>query len=283
MMRRPLLTRVLAVPSALAALAAPIVLTAPVILTAPVVLTGCVTEPAEMSEGSDDLIARKPELDPVRAAMKTELNMQVVFKINQRRDKAGWSFLLLKPLQTSGAPIDYKKTKYKSYLDAGAFDDTCAALVRQVGGKWTLVAYSFGGTDAAWPGWAAKYKAPAEIFQAPTATAASTERKQILDAVRAPVSIELKTPVLFQVERMKVLTGWAFLGAVPLQADGSPIDYHATGYQKLIDRGEFDGGVYALVHKVGGKWTVVAYKIGPTDVAWYDWSSQYGAPAAVFE
>lgn len=254
-------------------------------LTAPIALTACATEPVDMSEGSDDLIARKPELDPVRAAMQIELKMPVVFVINQRRDKSGWSFMLLKPLRTTGAPIDYKLTKYKAYVEAGAFEDTCAALVRQVAGKWTLVAYSFGATDAAWPGWAAKYKAPAEIFQPPAIAKASaaSERKLILDALRAPVSLELKTQVLFQVERMKVLEGWAFLGAVPLQTDGSQIDYKATGYQKLIDRGEFDGGVYALLHKVGGKWTVVAYKIGPTDVAWYDWSKKYGAPAAVFE
>jgi hypothetical protein len=258
------------------------------VLACPVILPACAAEaPSEVAEGSDDLVTRLPQLDPVRDKMTAELKLPVVFKVQQLREKSGFAFFLGKPLQASGAAIDYSKSKYKPYLDAGAFDDTCAALMKQVGGKWTLVTYAFGSTDAAWPTWAAKYKAPAEIFQpAPTATttAASTERKAILDALRVPVAAEVHTQVLFQVNKLKILQGWAFLGALPVQADGvTMIDYHGTPYQQQIDEEAFDYGMFALLHQVGGKWTVVTYRIGATDIPYSDWASKYKAPASLFQ
>lgn len=255
-------------------------------LACPVVLPACATEPPAAAEGSEDLVTQLPQLDPIRSKLASELGLSVVFKVQQLREKSGFAFFLGRPLQASGAAIDYRKTKYKPYLDAGAFDDTCAALLKQVNGKWTLVTWSFGSTDAAWPTWAAKYKAPAEIFQpAPvaTVTSASAERKAVLDALRVPVSAEVHAQVLFQVKQFKVLSGWAFVGAMPVQADGvTMLDYHGTPYQTDVEHGDFDYGLFALLHQVGGKWKVATYKLGAGDIPYVDWAKKYGAPAALF-
>ena len=46
----------------------------------------------------------------------------------------------------------------------------------------------------------------------------------------------------------------------------------------------FDGpATYGLMHRVGGRWTVTVFVIGPTDVAYIGWPDAYGAPASLFE
>jgi len=259
-------------------------------LALPATLPACAAEtPAVEAGEGDELVVLKPTLDPVRAAMETKLKTKVVFKIQHLREQSGWAFFLGRPLAPSGQPLDYSKTVYKAHIDAGAFDETCAALLKQVNGKWTLVAHSFGSTDAAWPGWAAQHKAPTAIFQLQPAAVTSmktptqAERKAILDTLRVPVVAELKGPILFEVTRLKILTGWAFVGAIPQRADGSAIDYTGTKYQAKVEAGAFDGGVFALLKLSGGKWQVVTYDIGSTDAPWMTWAEKHKAPAALFQ
>ncbi len=63
----------------------------------------------------------------------------------------------------------------------------------------------------------------------------------------------------------------------------SAIDYHGTSYQKAIDAGAFDDGIVALLQKRGGKWQVVEYVIGATDVPYVEWNRKYRAPSEIFK
>jgi hypothetical protein len=51
--------------------------------------------------------------------------------------------------------------------------------------------------------------------------------------------------------------------------------------------GVLDGGrdahVYALLRSKNGRWTTRAFVVGPTDVAWEEWSEQYHPPMAIFQ
>lgn len=43
-----------------------------------------------------------------------------------------------------------------------------------------------------------------------------------------------------------------------------------------------DGDIlYALLQKRGGKWVVVDFMIGPTDMGWMDWQTTHGTPAGL--
>lgn len=53
-------------------------------------------------------------------------------------------------------------------------------------------------------------------------------------------------------------------------------------YQDAVDSGAFDDGIVALLRKVNGKWTVVQYVIGATDVPYVDWDKKYRAPKGIF-
>ena len=110
----------------------------------------------------------------------------------------------------------------------------------------------------------------------------SVERKAIVDALRTPVEKRLKQPVIFKINHLKVQNNWAFLIGRPQNSDGSAIDYTNTVYRDAVDAGAFDDGIVALLRKVNGKWTVVQYVIGATDVPYVDWDKKYRAPRGIF-
>ena len=93
---------------------------------------------------------------------------------------------------------------------------------------------------------------------------------------------ELHSAVIFKVDRLNVLAGWAFLIGVPQRPDGEMIDYRKTIHREAYDFGAFDDRITALLHSKDGVWRVVKYNIGATDVVWEDWPQKYGAPPQIF-
>ena len=110
----------------------------------------------------------------------------------------------------------------------------------------------------------------------------SVERKAIVDALRVPVEKQLKQPVIFKIDHLRVQNNWAFLNGRPQNSEGSAIDYTNTVYQEAVDSGAFDDGIVALLRKTNGKWKVVQFVIGATDVPYVDWDKQYHAPKGIF-
>lgn len=111
----------------------------------------------------------------------------------------------------------------------------------------------------------------------------SQERTLILDTLRKPVEKELKQKVKFKVDSLKTQRDWAFMRGQPQGVDGKAIDYKVTPYREALEEGLFDDGICALLHKEAGKWKVVVYVIGATDVAWDGWDKEYKAPQAIFK
>jgi hypothetical protein len=109
------------------------------------------------------------------------------------------------------------------------------------------------------------------------------ERRAILDALRVPVEKELGPKVVFKVDHLKVQGGWAFLRGVPQRPGGRAVDYRGTVYGQALEDGVFDDWVCALLRKRGGKWQVVKYVVGATDVPYVGWDEEFGAPAAIFK
>lgn len=109
------------------------------------------------------------------------------------------------------------------------------------------------------------------------------ERQAIVDALRSPVQKHLRKKVIFKIEHLKVQGDWAFMRGVPQQPGGGAMSYGDTVYQVAIDAGAFDDGIVALLRKRGGKWQVVKYVIGATDVPYLEWDKQYHAPSGIFQ
>ncbi len=121
--------------------------------------------------------------------------------------------------------------------------------------------------------------ARAQIYTPKQGTA---ERKALMDALRVPVEKELNKKVVFKVDHLKVQGDWAFMRGVPQQPNGARMDYRGTAYQQAIKAGFFDDWICALWRNRNGKWQVVRYVIGATDVVYDGWDKEYGAPAAIF-
>jgi hypothetical protein len=110
----------------------------------------------------------------------------------------------------------------------------------------------------------------------------SKERKEIVDALRAPVEKKLKQGVIFVINDLNVSGSWAFLGGAPQKPGGGAPDYTGTDYEEEFENGAFDNNIFALLRKSGGKWKVVKYFIGCTDVCYATWWKEYKAPKVIF-
>lgn len=105
-------------------------------------------------------------------------------------------------------------------------------------------------------------------------------RKPILDGLRALVEKDIKQKVIFRVTTLRVLGDFAFVQCEPRTPADKPIDFKKTRYKSDIEQGAWDGPTcYGLVRKTKGKWIGVVHVIGPTDVAWSEWTEKpYNAP-----
>lgn len=118
---------------------------------------------------------------------------------------------------------------------------------------------------------------------APTNQPGAAARHAILDAARKPAEKELGKPVVFVVKQLRRQPGWAFLRATLQGPAGQPWSYRNTRYQEAAEHGLKSDDYVALLQQQHGRWVVRDYRVGPTDVAWADWSRQYEAPAALFD
>ena len=109
----------------------------------------------------------------------------------------------------------------------------------------------------------------------------SAERKAIVDALRVPVERDLKQKIVFVTDEFNVLAHWAFVSGQPQTPAGSEPDYSGTGYEEAQEVGAFDNNFFALLKRTNGKWRVVTYAIGCTDVCYADWAKRFKAPKLV--
>lgn len=74
-----------------------------------------------------------------------------------------------------------------------------------------------------------------------------------------------------------------FINSETRNAKGGEPNWKITRYQKRIDVHVFDNNIFALLKKTNGKWRVVIYLIGSTDVCHLGWDKEYKAPKALFK
>lgn len=104
-------------------------------------------------------------MDALRVPVEKELKQSVVFKIDHLKVKGSWAFMRGVPQRPNDKKIDYSKTKYKTAIDGGYFDDGICALFKRTGGEWSVVAFVIGATDVPYVTWDQDYKAPKAIFE----------------------------------------------------------------------------------------------------------------------
>ena len=107
---------------------------------------------------------RQAILDALRVPVEKKLGQKVLFVVADIKGQDRYAFMQGRPVQPSGASIDYSRTVYREAVAAGAFDDAIYALLRWSGGSWEVLTYDIGATDVTWLSWATDYGAPRAIF-----------------------------------------------------------------------------------------------------------------------
>jgi hypothetical protein len=106
----------------------------------------------------------------------------------------------------------------------------------------------------------------AALLALAVAAPASTERKAVLDALRPAVEARLGPNIEFVVAHLRIEDGWAFVIVDPQRKGGKPIDGWAI-FGEHFDN--MDGlRTEAVLRRTKGRWRVVDWGIGATDV-WY--------------
>jgi hypothetical protein len=116
---------------------------------------------------------------------------------------------------------------------------------------------------------------PAEVVDA-------AKRDAIVTASLAPAEKELGAKVRLGVQSVASDGEWAFVLADLQEPGGAPFDYSKSPLAEQAKQGLVSHRYAALLRQQGGKWTVVAERVGPTDPAWLGWSDKYGAPKDLF-
>lgn len=120
-----------------------------------------------------------------------------------------------------------------------------------------------------------------EAPRAPATT--SAEGRAILQPALVKLAVDLGKPAHLNVKSLRVSGEWAFVYASIQTPGGQPIDYQGTPFAEAAEAGMKSRTYAGLLRGGGEHWSLVTSAIGPTDVAWSDWSHQYSAPAAIFE
>jgi hypothetical protein len=126
--------------------------------------------------------------------------------------------------------------------------------------------------------------ASAEERLGPLSTPArgSAERRAIMDAARVPIGAEIGRPVIFVVDILNSDGRWAYLQAVPVNPDGSAIDWQRTPFAADMQDGFMSDIAMVLLRHEGGGWRAVEWVMGPTDVFWITWAQRYGLAERLF-
>ncbi len=87
-------------------------------------------------------------LAPVRSLLEAKIKKKVIFVVDHMKVEGTWAFFKGTPKTGTGGPINYKGTVLES--EAEEADEMTVALLRKVGGKWTVVEHGFFTTDVWW-------------------------------------------------------------------------------------------------------------------------------------
>jgi hypothetical protein len=110
----------------------------------------------------------------------------------------------------------------------------------------------------------------------------SSGRREVLEALRPSLEADLSAPIGFRVSRIEVVGDWAYVSCIPTRGR-EPLDWSTTKFAEAHAKDMMSEMVLALLYREAtGRWRVIEYALGPTDVAWEDWIPKYRLPRTLF-
>ncbi|WP_439530799.1 hypothetical protein [Pannonibacter sp.] len=89
--------------------------------------------------------------DAVRPMMEARLGAPVEFVVERMQVANGWAFVILLPQRPGGKAIDLSQTMLADLAEISG-DASLYALLREANGRWNIIDFAIGPTDAFWYG-----------------------------------------------------------------------------------------------------------------------------------
>ncbi|MGA0545914.1 hypothetical protein ACO2Q1_11615 [Brevundimonas sp. VNH65] len=104
-------------------------------------------------------------LNALRPAIVADLGQPVMFVVQTLRAQGDWAYVVARPQQPDGQPIDFRRTRYRQAMEQGVFDGpTLYALMQRRDQRWTVVDFAIGPSDAPQAGWPDEFGAPETLL-----------------------------------------------------------------------------------------------------------------------
>lgn len=105
-------------------------------------------------------------MDALRPSFEEATGGPVEFVVRKLAVFGPWAYAEVSAQRPGGGRIDWRRTRFRDEVAAGAFDPAASmALLRLGPGGWSVVELAFGPTDVAWIDWAERRDLPSRLFE----------------------------------------------------------------------------------------------------------------------
>jgi hypothetical protein len=106
-------------------------------------------------------------LNAYRPSVEAQIGAPVEFVVDALNVMGDWAFVEARPQRPGGAPIDWRKTKFRQAIEADMMSKIVLGLLHRTGGGWQVVENVIGPTDVVWENWLKTYSLPRALFNGP--------------------------------------------------------------------------------------------------------------------
>jgi len=130
--------------------------------------------PQPSDESSADIAASDTQSDPLAIALtpvlSEDIGRPVSVSVQTSAVDGDWGWIVAQPWTADGTQIDWSQTRHAERAREGLLDGggMTYALMRRENGRWSVVEFVVGPTDAAWAEWAQRHGAPASLMVMPS-------------------------------------------------------------------------------------------------------------------
>lgn len=114
----------------------------------------------EPPPGSPD---RAAVLAALRARVEIDLDTPIGFRVSRIDVSRGWAYVSAIPTR-GRRDLDWASTKFARTFADDMMSNMVLALLTDRGGRWMVVEYALGPTDATWEEWIGRYRLPRSLF-----------------------------------------------------------------------------------------------------------------------
>lgn len=212
----------------------------------------------------------------VKRVLRKQLKSDFEVESMESKKNSKWQFFTVSFKNFEALPYFKKETEEGWPIENNGF----VLLKRKEDGSWFSPprGVAVGCTDVCFEPWADHFGVPKHLLGLAPAPS-STDVDPAEEAARELLKKEVGGPYKTEDYKFKKEGAFAFFSASFKNWKSLP--YFVREAQSEWGLGENNG--YVLLRRTGGQWKKLAIAVSCTDVCWWGWADQFGAPKAIFK